>query len=65
MTVPVRISAEEARSKSMAGEAFLVCAYEGADQFSENNLEGAMTWQTFESRLPELSKDQPVIFYCA
>ena len=65
MTVPVRISAEEARRKSVAGEVLLVCAYEGADQFAENNLEGAMPWRMFESRLPELSRDQPVIFYCA
>lgn len=65
MTVPIRISAELAREKSMSGEALLVCAYEEADQFEKYHLEGAMTWQMFESRLPELPKDQPIIFYCA
>jgi len=65
MTVPIRISAELAREKSMSGEALLVCAYEDADQFEKHHLEGAMTWQTFESRLPELPRGQSIIFYCA
>lgn len=65
MTVPVRISAELAREKNLAGEALLVCAYESAEQFDQNHIEGAMTWQMFESRLPELPKDQAIIFYCA
>ena len=65
MTVPVRISAELAREKNLSGEALLVCAYEGAEKFEKNHLEGAMAWETFDSRIPELSKDQAVIFYCA
>lgn len=65
MTVPIRISAELAREKSLSGEALLVCAYEDADQFEKNYLEGAMTWQMFESQMPKLPKDHPIIFYCA
>ena len=65
MTVPIRISAELAREKNMSGEALLVCAYEDADKFEKYHLEGAMTWQNFESKLPSLAKDQPIIFYCA
>ncbi len=65
MTVPMRISADLAREKSMSGSTLLVCAHEDADQFHTHRLEGAITWQRFESRLAELPKDQPIIFYCA
>ncbi len=65
MAVPVRISAELAREKCLAGDALLVCAYEGAEKFEMNHLEGAITWQMFESRRPELAKDHTIIFYCA
>lgn len=65
MTVPVRISAELAREKSKSGNALLVCAYDDAEQFEKHHLEGAVTWQMFEARLPELPKDQPIIMYCA
>ncbi len=65
MTTPIRISVEEARQKTQAGQAFLVCGYEGADKFVANQLEGAISWETFQSRLPEISKQQEIIFYCA
>lgn len=65
MTTPVRISVEEARSKTLSGEAILVCGYDDAEKFKNNNLKGAITWQTFLSRVPEMPKDQEVIFYCA
>lgn len=61
----IRISAERTREKILSGEATLVCAYEEADKFKSNNLEGAIAWQTFQSRLPEISKDQEIVFYCA
>lgn len=65
MSTPIRISVKETRNKTLSGEALLVCAYEEADKFKDNNLEGAITWQTFQSRLPEISKAQEIIFYCA
>lgn len=65
MTVPIRISVELAREKSLSGEALLVCAYDDVDKFEKYHLEGAITWQQFESRLSELPKDQSIIFYCA
>ena len=65
MTTPIRISVEEARRKTQAGQAFLVCGYEGAEKFVANQLEGAISWETFQSRLPEISKQQEIIFYCA
>lgn len=65
MSKPMRISAQQTREKALSGEALLVCGYEEDDKFIANSLEGAISWQTFKSRLPELSKDQEIIFYCA
>lgn len=65
MTTPIRISVEEARRKTNAGEALLVCGYEGAEKFVANHLEGAISWETFQNRLPEISKQHEIIFYCA
>jgi hypothetical protein len=59
-----RVSPEEARSKSQAGTAVLVCSY--SDQRCEGKLlEGALTRSEFESRMPSLPKDQEIITYCA
>ncbi len=43
----------------------LVCAYEGDEEFHQNHLEGAISLHDFVSRKDSLSKDQPIIFYCA
>jgi len=59
-----RISAEEARRRQMAG-ALLICAYDSADKFRQNCLEGSIPLEAFQARLPSLSKDQELIFYCA
>ena len=40
MTEPIRISPQEARQKVTAGQALLVCAYDDADKFKANHLEG-------------------------
>ncbi len=59
-----RISPAEARQRVSAGALF-VCAYESENLFRHNHLEGAISLQEFESRLPSLAKDQEIIFYCA
>jgi hypothetical protein len=43
----------------------LVCGYNDEEKFKTMQLEGAISFKEFESRLPELSKDQEIIFYCA
>ena len=58
-----RISAEEARSKVLAGEALLVCAY-GDKKCASRLLEGALLRSAFERRLSSLSKSQMIVFYC-
>lgn len=65
MAAPNRISAPQARSKTLNAEALLVCAYEDAEKFVENNLQGAIPLSEFKSRLPALSREQEIIFYCA
>lgn len=65
MVTPVRLSAEDVREKTRSNAALLVCAYEENDKFTGMQLEGAIGWQQFQSILPDLAKDQEIIFYCA
>ena len=65
MDEPERISVEEVRRKLKSGEVLLVCAYDDEERFRSMHLEGAISFQEFESRLPSLSKDQGIVFYCA
>ena len=62
---PARISPAEAYQKVKAGTALLVCAYPDDSTFRKMQLEGAISFKEFESRLPGLKKDQEIIFYCA
>jgi rhodanese-related sulfurtransferase len=45
--------------------ALLVCAYDKEDEFLQYDLEGAISLADFRSRVPMLSNDQKIIFYCA
>jgi rhodanese-related sulfurtransferase len=60
-----RISPREARLKVQQGEALLVCAYDSAEKFSQLHLEGALSLDTFRSRLADFPLDREIIFYCA
>ena len=64
MADPERISVEEVRRKLKSGEVLLVCAYDDEERFRSMRLEGAISFREFESRLPSLSKDQEIVFYC-
>ena len=59
-----RISVEDARSRVLAGKAFLVCAY-NEERCSGMMLEGALTKTQFEKKLATLPKDQEIITYCS
>jgi hypothetical protein len=65
MTEPIRISVEDARQKIDAGAALLVCAYDDDEKFRNNNLQGAISLNDFRTKLPSLSTEQEIIFYCA
>ena len=59
-----RISVIDARQMVRSGDAILVCSYDD-ERCKEILLEGAILKSEFESKLPSLSKTQPIIFYCA
>ena len=59
-----RITPEEAYRKVKAGEILLVCGYEEDAKFKQMQLEGAISFNEFQARLPSLSKGQEIIFYC-
>jgi hypothetical protein len=65
MDVP-RISVEAVRRSLESGsKTLLVCGYDSEDRFREMELEGAISWDTFQSRLPALPPDQEIVLYCA
>ena len=61
---PVRITPQEARQKVKSGS-LLVCGYEDEAKCKPIMLEGAISFGEFQKKLPKLSKDQDIIFYCA
>ena len=65
MAEPIRISSQEAYKKVKAGSALLVCGYEDETKYKAFRLEMAISVSEFLKKLPTLSKDQEIIFYCA
>ncbi len=65
MPEPERISPDDVRKQVKAGAAFLVCAYDDEDKCKTMQLEGGISFGSFKSKLPSLSKDQKIVFYCA
>lgn len=59
-----RIAPPEARDRVSSGALF-VCAYDNEQLFRQNHLEGAISLQEFQSRLPSLDKGREIILYCA
>jgi hypothetical protein len=64
MTEAPRLGAVEARAHQRTG-ALIACAYEDSAKCQSLRLDGALTHQELEARLPKLSKEQEIIFYCA
>ena len=60
-----RISVEEAHRDVAEGDALLVCAYSDESKCDRIKLEGAISFGEFQAREATLSRDQPIIFYCA
>jgi rhodanese-related sulfurtransferase len=65
MPEPLRVTPQEVYEKLKLGEVLLVCAYDDEEKFRRMRLEGAISLSEFRSRLPKLSKDQKIVFYCA
>ena len=59
-----RSSVREVHRKMRHGSGLLlVCAYDTDERFREMELEGAVSWPAFQTRLPSL--EQEIVFYCA
>jgi len=65
MTKVSRITPEETYQNLRTKNALLVCAYDSEEQFRSLGLEGAISLPEFRAKLPSLSKDQEIVFYCA
>jgi len=65
MAEAIRITPEETHQKLRAGNALLVCAYDSEEQFWSLQLLRAISLREFREKLPFLSKDQEIVFYCA
>jgi hypothetical protein len=60
-----RLSPEETRRRVDSGKALLICGYESDEKCQSMHLQGAETLSQFRARLPDIPKEQEVIFYCA
>jgi len=63
MADPVRVTPEEIYEKLKSGKVILVCAYEDETKFKKMQLEGAISFNEFKSKLPSFPKDQEIVFY--
>ena len=63
MVEPKRISSEEVYQKLKGGKVLLVCAYEDEAKFGKMQLEGAISFNEFKTKLPSVAKDQEIVFY--
>ena len=64
MAEPERISPQKTHELSQTGSALLVCAYGDDERCKSMRLEGGLTFGEFKAKLPSLSKDQGIVFYC-
>lgn len=65
MTTPERLTPQEIYPKVQSGKALLVCAYADEAKCRSMQLEGSLTFQEFQAKLPVLPKEQEIVFYCA
>lgn len=61
-----RVSASWTRDHMKApSPALLVCAYDDEEKCRSMRLPDSLTLRELNDRLPSLSKDQELVFYCA
>jgi hypothetical protein len=63
MAEPKRVIPEEIYQRLKSGAVLLVCAYADDAKFKRMQLEGAISFNEFKSKLPSLPKDQEIVFY--
>jgi rhodanese-related sulfurtransferase len=62
---PIRISPSEVLKQVKAAKTLLVCAYPDEATCSKMKLPGAISRTELQALMPEVKKDQEIIFYCA
>jgi len=60
-----RVAASEIRDGVVEGSTLLVCAYGDDAKFQSYRLEGAIPLSEFKIRVPDLTRDTKIVFYCA
>lgn len=65
MADPIRVKPEEVYKKLQQGKILLVCAYDDEAKYKRLQLKGSISMSEFKTKLPALSMDQEIIFYCA
>ncbi len=65
MARPARVTPQEIYPRVQAGQALLVCAYADEAKCRSMHLKGALCLREFSAKLPNLPKDQEIVFYCA
>jgi rhodanese-related sulfurtransferase len=65
MTQPMTIDSAQAREKTRAGEALLVCAYAHEEVARALLLDGALTLSQLREKLSEVDKSREIVFYDA
>ena len=65
-TTVQRISPQQAHARLESdAKTLLVCAYDSAEKFEQNQLEGAISLGEFLSQIDIIPRDREIIFYCA
>ena len=62
--VPRTEPSEVMKKQSSGQKVSLVCAYDD-DRCAQLKLDQAQTLEEFATRVPSLSKDEEIVFYCA
>jgi len=60
-----RISVEEAKRKTGAKQALLVCAYDDDAKCRALGVNGSLSLTEFQKQAASLPKNQEIIFFCA
>jgi rhodanese-related sulfurtransferase len=61
-----RISPQQAHAcLESDANTLLVCAYDSAEKFEQNQLEGAISLDEFLPQIDIIPRDREIIFYCA
>jgi hypothetical protein len=63
MAEPKRVTSDEIYQRLKSGAVLLVCAYEDDAKFKKLQLQAAISFNEFKSRLPSIPKDQEIVFY--